>query len=430
MTIPESVKSIEYKAFAECTGLTSVTIPEGVTSIEWSTFFNCKNLSSITIPESVTNIKDDAFSNCGLNEICSANFIAPDVTSSAFNGLNKNNCTLYVPAGSKQSYVDKWEWPEDMVAEVDYGYFVVDGIFYKKNEDAVSVSVTYSYGSNYSGDIVIPETVTYNGTVYTVTNIGSEAFYQCTDITSVIIPASVKSIEYNTFAECTGLKSLTIKEGVTSIGERAFYNCSGLTSVIIPESVTFINFDAFCGCSNLKTVSLSQNLETLHGGSFRNCRSLESVILPEGLDSINGWTFNGCSGMTEVILPSTIEFIGGNAFEGCTGLQKITCNAITPPELSNMNYQWADRLPFYGLNKNNCTLYVPAGSKQSYVDKWEWPEDMVIEDINVGISDVQKGEQKVIGIYTLTGIKVDNVRSGGTYIFIYSDGKKVKQYVR
>ena len=115
-----------------------------------------------------------------------------------------------------------------MVAANSYAYdFEVDGIYYNYNDGSSgsSVSVTRKTGSEYSGVVVIPASVTYNSKTYSVTSIGNSAFYWCSGLTSVTIPNSV-----------------------TSIGNSAFSGCSGLTSVTIPNSITTIGFSVFSGC--------------------------------------------------------------------------------------------------------------------------------------------------------------------------------------
>ena len=101
----------------------------------------------------------------------------------------------------------------------------IDGIYY--NFSGSNASVTYETTSfnSYTGDVVIPEAVTYNGTTYSVTSIGIYAFCGCKGLTSVTIGNSVTSIDYDAFYNCSGLTSVTIPESVTSIGDGAFYGC-------------------------------------------------------------------------------------------------------------------------------------------------------------------------------------------------------------
>ena len=122
----------------------------------------------------------------------------------------------------------------------------VDGIYYDISEN----NATVTYGDNeYSGDIVIPESITYNGSKYSVTSIGEWAFMYCSGLTSIAIPNSITSIGESAFEGCSILTSVTIPNSVTSIGESTFFKCSGLTSITIPNSVTSIGDFAFSYCN-------------------------------------------------------------------------------------------------------------------------------------------------------------------------------------
>ena len=176
-----------------------------------------------------------------------------------------------------------------------------NGIYFNVVKNAKVATVTNSgIEGCYSGDVVIPSTIVFEGVTCNVTSIGDYAFGCCYDLTSVIIPEGVTSIGKGAFNSCYGLMSVTIPEGVTSIGEDAFGYCYGLTSVTIPSSVTSIGNVAFEGCS-----------------------SLMSVTIPEGVTSIGDFAFDG-TGLTSVIIPSSVTSIGEGPFEGCSDMTSIT----------------------------------------------------------------------------------------------------------
>ena len=120
-------------------------------------------------------------------------------------------------------------------------YFKQDGIYYTITTDGLWVG-----RHEYKGDIVIPSTVTYEGTEYVVVGIGDKAFWSCSGLTSITIPNSVTSIGSDAFVGCSSLTSITIPNSVTSIGHWAFWFCTGLTSVVsLIEEPFDINYYVF-----------------------------------------------------------------------------------------------------------------------------------------------------------------------------------------
>ena len=143
----------------------------------------------------------------------------------------------------------------------------VDGIYYYISE----TTATVTQGGDYSGMIVIPESITFENSLYSVTSIGERAFYGCNGLTSVTIPNSVTSIGWSAFWDCSSLTSVTIPNSVTSIGWSAFWDCSSLTSVTIPNSVTNIGGSAFAWCISLTSVTIPNSVTSIGNKAFFLC---------------------------------------------------------------------------------------------------------------------------------------------------------------
>lgn len=206
-------------------------------------------------------------------------------------------------------------------------------IYYTFNNDKTELAVSYygrSFSTNsdeYSGNVIIPESVIYEGSTYPVTSIGPSAFRGCVGLTGVTIPNSVTSIGNNAFQDCSGLSNVIIPNSVSTTGSNAFYNCSALTNIIIPSSITSIGSHPFYGCSSLTDVTFyCKEIKDW----FRNSNTIKNVIIGDGVETIGSYAFYGCSGLTNVTISNSVTTINASAFQDCSSLASIVIpNSVT-----------------------------------------------------------------------------------------------------
>lgn len=284
--LPNSVTRIGAAAFNRCNSLTSLTIPTNITTIKGATFYGCSSLTSINIPSGVTSIETDAFSGC--SSLASVTLNSNAIVSKAYSF--SSNLTEIFGVQVKEYIIG-----EEVTSIGSYAFY--------ESRNLTSVSVP-------SG----------------VTAIGESAFYGCGSLVSVSIPDNVTLIKKNTFRNCNNLVSVNIPSGVTGIGEYAFYSCSSLSSIEIPSNVTTIGEYAFSGCSSLVSVSIPDGVTAISDGTFKDCTGLSSIGIPNNVKNIGKYAFSGCSGLTSVNIHSRIQDIGNYAFQGCNGLISVILN--------------------------------------------------------------------------------------------------------
>ena len=280
VTIPEKVTyqgttynvvGIGYRAFKDCTGMTSVTIPKTVYLLLNESFAGCTSLTSIVLPSSITSIYNNAFVGCtGLKKIYVMRKTPASANTNNFDASTYSTATLYVPEESYDSYKATAPWSSfTNIKKTNYD-FEKNGFYYKITGDN-TVSVTYrdtDYDS-YSGNVSIPSSVSYDGTTYSVTSIWNSAFSKCSNLTGVTIPNTVTSMSYYVFGLCTKLTTITIPNSVRTIGAQFFYGCSSLTSVTLGSGLTSIDNYAFNNCNALtKVTCLSQTPPTIQNSTF------------------------------------------------------------------------------------------------------------------------------------------------------------------
>ncbi len=165
-------------------------------------------------------------------------------------------------------------------------------------------------------------------------NIGDYAFFGCTGLRDVIIPKSVKTIGDSAFRNCAvfnggGLTNVVIESGsaLETIGTRAFANGYNLTSINLPESLKTIGSSAFINCRLLKSIVIPGGVTTIEDCAFQDCWALESVTLPDTLTSIGLQAFSFDKSLETIVIPDSVKTIGERAFSSCTALKTVTMPA-------------------------------------------------------------------------------------------------------
>ena len=289
----------------------------------------------------------------------------------------------------------------------------IDGIYYNLDPDNKTAEVVFHTRYKYSGDLMIPSSVTHEGVDYSVTGILANAFRGSSDLTSVTIPSSVLSIGVGIFDGCTslasvvieggnpkydsrescnaiietasntlliGCKSTTIPNGVTSIANSAFNGCTGLIAANIPNSVTSIGESAFEGCSGMTSITIGNGVTTIGNKAFKECSNLTKVeinnneivskpynatprindifgsqvkeyVLGEDVKSIGEFAFAECPNLITVHLSEGLTSIGSSAFYLCSNLTEINIPS-TLTSLGQSSFYMCYRLTKVVINNN------------------------------------------------------------------------------
>jgi hypothetical protein len=200
----------------------------------------------------------------------------------------------------------------------------------------------------------------------TLKTIGAQSFNDCQSLVSIELPDSLTTIEYGAFADCRVLPAISLPDSVTTIEKYAFYECWELASIKVPKDVKILNEGLFCRCLKLASVTLPDSLAELGYGAFYQCFALPSIVLPPSLVSIGDNAFYQCKALTTVRIPASVSAIGDAAFYACPSLASVYADSVTPPALRGT---WA-----FDNNKAGRRIYVPASSESAYEQATNWSE--------------------------------------------------------
>ena len=236
-------------------------------------------------------------------------------------------------------------------------------------------------GTAAQGELIIPETVTFEGVIYAVVNIRDKAFLECAELESITIGDSVKSIGFRCFEGCTGLRGdLIIPNSVKSIGHSAFYLCSNFDGIlVISDNITKILHHTFNRCGFTGELVIPKGVTKIGYGAFEGCSGFTgNLVIPNLVTKIDCFAFAGCTGFDgELSIGNAVTVIDGGAFQGCTGLtgDLIIPNSVTKIEMNafqdcssfngrfeiSLNLDTIGRGAFRGCSGLSGDLVIPEG---------------------------------------------------------------------
>ena len=340
ITLPTTLKTIGDSAFSNCTSLEFVDLNDNLEYVYSAAFYNCVSLESITIPTG-TVIANNAFSNCNFSSIA----LPSDLTE-----ITKSNLSRYLSGITGSDY--KLEIPAT-VTSIDTS--ALDSL---SNIKEISVSTKNPKFSSKDGILYNKDQTelwkcplakdSINEIASTVITIKNGAFYNCTKLTEISLPKSVKTIEAKAFENCSSVTNFTIPLSVVSISE-SFFGCTSLERIDCEAALK--PYDWVEGWSNIKNNTSAlvnwnskENSQLISGIYYTidNVDSSYAIVSGYVADTINSTSeileevtfygkkytvqeikkgaFNNCDKIQTIIIPDTIEVVNEKAFEGCTSL--------------------------------------------------------------------------------------------------------------
>ena len=275
-----------------------------------------------------------------------------------------------------------------------------NGVYYEININDRTAEVIQP-GTKYTGHITIPTIITYNATDYSVIGIGEKAFYNCSGVTSIIIPSSITYIKENAFYNCSGLTAVHISSiakwcnidfhantnNPLYYAKNLYLNGRLVEDMVIPAETEKIEYAAFFNCTCLKSVTIENGVKNIVGFTFMNCSSLESIVIPNSITNIGVATFANCPNLTSIDMPDGITNIAQNTFQNCTSLVSIEiprdikqigwgaflgCNKLSDVYCLSKEIPSTDSEAFKNSNFKSARLHVPSLSIGLYSSISPW----------------------------------------------------------
>ena len=316
--LPDTLLYIDNFAFAGCTALEYIDLPDSLKTIYRCVFSNsgikkldmpdnvdldsfacadCPNLESVKLPKNLNHLSLKCFENTPkLKSITLPDSLAY-ISSSAFVGSSIES--VKIPKKVHSIYENAFE------------NTVINSVEFEKGSKLEIIDKSAFKGCSNLKSIVIPASVT---------TIGTFAFWDCTNLTSVTFEEGSELETLNDLFKNTCITEFTIPKSVTEIAPWAFIGLSSLTKVVFEDdsNVTVLPTQLFDGCYNLTTVYFGKNskIKTIDDWAFMRCVKLTEISIPKSVTKIDASAFASCKSIKSIDIPAGVTYVGRGAFSG------------------------------------------------------------------------------------------------------------------
>ncbi|MBO4539542.1 MAG: leucine-rich repeat protein, partial [Clostridia bacterium] len=353
--------------FFGCSSLLSLSISTTTQSVSFAShaFYGCGELASVYV-NNLSSVGRGAFLGCEnvSSFICSGEVVVHE-NGGAF-GLymsEPTSATLIGFVGAASSYV-----VPERVSEYDLPVTVIGEEAFSSLSGLRSIVLNASVSSIEDKafyNCVSLRSVDFNGNT-AVRTIGKSAFAGCVQLRDIVLPSVIQTIGDSAFENCSSLTSFVLPAETTVLGERVFASCRKMREFVFGgRKLVSLPQGTFSSCVLLASVALPQGIETVDEGAFEQCSSLLSVSLPTGLKQIRAYAFSHCKKLTALSLPNSVVNLGEKVFNGCVGLEELQFGtgiaSLGMGLLSGCKSLRSLTLPFVGASAAETRTVYPFG---------------------------------------------------------------------
>lgn len=287
-------------------------------------------------------------------------------------------------------------------------FVTVDGFKFLVDTDKDEATLL---ANGYSGEVVVPEKVTWEGVDYPVVAFSDQCFYN-SSVSTVKIPNTVVILGEACF-KSSSIQSIEIPSSVTMLGKDCFSQCEYLYNVILPNSITKIPYSCFWYCSSLASIKIPSSVTSIGSYAFAYSHGLHNIELSEGIISLGLGCFSDCTNLKTLKLPKSLEELGNDVFNGSTNLKEIRCDALNPPSIGSRQD---------GFSRQDCILSVPQASIEFYKQNSWWGGFGIINAIEIeGDNEDAKPCSTPTITYTLGNLSFESSTPGAEYHYTIKD---------